>query len=195
MKARFVVHGEPKGKGRPRLGKGGHTYTPKDTTMYENLVKVEYQSQCGGIKFGDKVPLDARVTAYYKIPKSITKKERNEMTANILRPCKKPDIDNVIKAIFDSLNHIAYYDENNTEKIDESVFVSRMYEQLPSFEAYTLHNCIVSNDGQTAYVLADYNLRFSGEIMEYINIPVKIVKENDIWKIQFSRFEALFLGL
>ena len=112
--------------------------------------------------------------------------------------------ENTVKTIFDAMTrkdfeelyyHIAYYDENNTEKIDESVFVSRMYEQLPSFEAYTLHNCIVSNDGQTAYVLADFNLRFSGEIMEYINIPVKIVKENDIWKIQFSRFEALFLGL
>ena len=112
--------------------------------------------------------------------------------------------ENTVRTIFDAMTrkdfeelyyHIAYYDENNTEKLDESVFVSRMYEQLPSFEDYTIHNCIVSNDGQTAYVLADYNLRFSGEIMEYTNIPVKILKENDIWKIQFSRFESLFLGL
>ena len=47
MKAKFTVLGEPKGKGRPRfIPKTGRAITPKDTVQYENLVKLEYQTQC-----------------------------------------------------------------------------------------------------------------------------------------------------
>lgn len=39
----FAVPGEPKGKARPRTVQiAGHasTYTPKETVMYENLVRL-----------------------------------------------------------------------------------------------------------------------------------------------------------
>lgn len=42
----FAVPGEPKGKARPRTVQiAGHasTYTPKETVMYENLVRLYYQ--------------------------------------------------------------------------------------------------------------------------------------------------------
>ena len=35
--AEFTVPGEPKGKGRVRVTRTGHAYTPKDTEIYENL--------------------------------------------------------------------------------------------------------------------------------------------------------------
>ena len=48
MELKFTVHGEPKGKGRPRFNtKTGHAITPKDTVIYENLVRMEYLNQCG----------------------------------------------------------------------------------------------------------------------------------------------------
>lgn len=53
MEIRFTVHGEPKGKGRPRFTKTGHAVTPKDTVIYENLVRMEYLNQCGETKFPD----------------------------------------------------------------------------------------------------------------------------------------------
>ena len=56
MIKKFVVLGEPKGKGRPRVvNKNGFSkaYTPKDTVAYENLVKMEYRMQTGGFRFPD----------------------------------------------------------------------------------------------------------------------------------------------
>ena len=45
------------------------------------------------------------------IPKSVSKKKRGLMLEGMLRPTKKPDMDNVVKIIADSLNQIAYRDD------------------------------------------------------------------------------------
>ncbi len=91
--------------------------------------------------------------------------------------------------------YIAYKDTDSSVKIDESIFVTRMLEKLPSVEGYTVLNCVVSADGNSAIVITDYNLRISGEICEFNSMPVKLIKENDSWKLQFSRFETLFSGI
>ncbi|MBR1497754.1 MAG: RusA family crossover junction endodeoxyribonuclease [Oscillospiraceae bacterium] len=112
MIAKFSVPGCPTGKGRPRFdGRSGRTYTPEKTARYENLVKIEYQSQCGGIRFSDVAMLDMRVIAYYQPPKSVSKKKREMMLSGKARPLKVPDVDNIIKSIADSLNGIAYRDD------------------------------------------------------------------------------------
>lgn len=111
MKVKFTILGEPKGKGRPRVTKTGRAYTPKDTVQYENLVRLEYRRQCNDFKFARNSALDARITAYYAIPKSISKKKRQEMLDFKIRPLKKVDCDNLIKVVLDSLNEIAYHDD------------------------------------------------------------------------------------
>lgn len=108
---RFTVLGEPRGKRRPRMTKTGHVYTPKETVQYENLVRVEYRRQCQDFKFEKDVPLDARITAYYGIPKSASKRKRQMMLEHQIRPMKKVDCDNLIKVVLDSLNEIAYHDD------------------------------------------------------------------------------------
>lgn len=115
----FTVLGEPSGKGRPRFsgytGANGKTYarayTPKKTVMYENLVKLEYEKQCGEFRFPDGAMLDMRIMAYYGIANSKSKKMKEKMRAGIARPTKKPDMDNCLKVIADSLNNIAYRDD------------------------------------------------------------------------------------
>lgn len=114
MKIKFTIHGEPEGKGRPRFRKHGkfpQPYTPDGTLSYENLIKVEYQNQCGGLKFDQGTPLDMRITAYYTIPKSVSKKKRELMLQHVIRPTKKPDFDNLGKVVCDALNKIAFYDD------------------------------------------------------------------------------------
>lgn len=51
------------------------------------------------------------VCAYYKIQKNISKKERADKLSGRIRPTKKPDADNILKIIADSLNGLAYHDD------------------------------------------------------------------------------------
>ena len=114
MKVKFTVPGEPQGKGRPRFRRAGNyvqTYTPDKTASYENLIKLEYQRQCGKKFFDKNTPVDVRITAYYDIPKSTSKKKTQLMLDRKIRPTKKPDSDNVAKLICDSINGIAYHDD------------------------------------------------------------------------------------
>lgn len=114
MRIEFTVAGSPHGKGRPQFSTYGgkvHTRTPEKTVIYENLVKVEYQRQCGKSRFADDAMLEVEIYAYYDIPQSASNKKKQAMRDGILRPKKKPDADNVIKTICDSLNKIAYHDD------------------------------------------------------------------------------------
>lgn len=114
MKAKFTVHGEPQGKGRPRFSTvAGHVKarTPDQTVVYENLIKTEFLGQCGRMKFSDEAMLDVRIFAYYAVPKSASKKKRAAMLSHKIRPTKKPDFDNIGKVVCDSLNGIAYRDD------------------------------------------------------------------------------------
>ena len=110
MEIMFSVPGEPTGKGRPRMTKQGHTYTPQKTVEYENLVRQEYLRQCG-VKFQDNTPLLVKMKAIYAIPKTASKDKRRKMEEVKLFPLKRPDIDNVCKCILDALNGIAYRDD------------------------------------------------------------------------------------
>jgi Holliday junction resolvase RusA-like endonuclease len=51
------------------------------------------------------------INAYYSIPKSTSKKDRELIKQGLKKPTKKPDIDNIAKIILDSLNGIAYKDD------------------------------------------------------------------------------------
>ncbi len=126
-KVKFTILGEPAGKGRPRSSVFNGKIvvrTPKETVLYENLVRTEYRRQVGNFKFDDGQPLDLRVMAYYGIPKSVSKKKRQQMIDGLYRPTKKPDADNIIKAIADSLNNIAYKDDSQLADVQIRKFYS-----------------------------------------------------------------------
>lgn len=136
---RFVVEGEPTGKGRPRFvtrynpvtkKSFGQAHTPKETLVYENLVKVEYSAQTDGFRFDDAAMLDMRVLAFYGIPKSKSKKIKEKMIKGEIRPTKKPDCDNVLKIIADSLNMVAYKDD--TQIVDAQI--RKFYSERPRVE-------------------------------------------------------------
>ena len=129
MRAKFCIHGDPQGKGRPRFSTvcgHVHTRTPDETVLYENLVKTEYRQQVG-VKFPDDAMLDVRIFAYYSIPKSVSKKKRQAMLDKRIRPTKKPDFDNIGKVICDSLNGVAYRDD--TQVVD--CMVRKFYAEIP----------------------------------------------------------------
>ena len=100
----FEVLGEPIGKARPRVTRWG-AYTPQKTVDYENKIKAAY----GGRFYEGYLQID--VKAYFKIPKSTSKKKKESMLMGQIKPDKKPDIDNVLKIVLDSLNKVAYKDD------------------------------------------------------------------------------------
>lgn len=108
MKTVFKIEGQPVGKGRPRFTKSGHAYTPDKTRDYENAIAWAYKA-AGGKLCGGYVSIS--VKAFYKIPKSATKANAEMMRKGFMRPVVKPDIDNVLKAVLDGLNKIAYSDD------------------------------------------------------------------------------------
>lgn len=104
---RLTILGEPCAKQRPRLGKG-FTYTPEKTVNYETLVKQLYILQQKERLEG---ALKLTVNAFFSIPKSTSKKNKEKMLQGEIRPTKKPDWDNVGKIISDALNEMAYKDD------------------------------------------------------------------------------------
>lgn len=104
---RFCLVGAPQGKARPRITRNG-TFTPKRTREYEARIRFAWQC-AGAVSFG-KLPLEIEVTAVFEPPKSLSKKQRYELYATG-RPAKKPDADNILKAVCDALNGHAYADD------------------------------------------------------------------------------------
>lgn len=123
----IIVEGKIKGKARPRVF-NGRAVTPKDTVNYENWVRLNYKEQSGKHLEGQ---IKAKIIAYYKIPKSYTKAKRLACKQNIILPTKKPDIDNCIKVILDSLNGIAYKDDS---QIVEVIAVKKWTEEQERIE-------------------------------------------------------------
>lgn len=101
-----------------------------DTVVYENLIRVEFERQCGGVYFQKDTPLAMEVTAYYKIPSSASRKKAALMVAGKLRPLKKVDSTNLLKAVEDALNSVAYHDD--VQFVDTRI--TRYYGMVPRVE-------------------------------------------------------------
>jgi Holliday junction resolvase RusA-like endonuclease len=125
---KLIIPGEPTGKARPRVTKQGITYTPAKTVNYETLVKELYYVAHGSKRLEGEIT--ARITAYFSIPKSASKKNRAAMLSGQIRPTKKPDGDNLAKIILDSLNSIAYKDDSQVVELT----VSKYYGDSPRVE-------------------------------------------------------------
>ena len=114
----FEVPGKVIGKGRPRLNSyTGVVYTPTKTKDYESLVEQYFL-----LKYPRFKTLEGRIKvsiiAYCSIPKATKKSDINEMLDNNISPTKKPDIDNIVKAVLDSMNKFAFKDDNQITKLE-----------------------------------------------------------------------------
>lgn len=127
MKLTLTIPGEPVAKGRPRFY-NGHAITPKKTVNYETLVKEMWAVTHGQQTLTGE--LCASLTAYFAIPNSKSKAMKKRMSMGLVRPTKKPDIDNLIKSVLDSLNGIAYKDDSQIV----TVVAEKFYSDVPRLE-------------------------------------------------------------
>ena len=140
----FKVMGEPVGKGRPRVTARqskkkdnavfAHAYTPKKTKEYEDKIRFEFlSSTCDKMPVYSKgIPLKAEVTIAFGVPQSYSKKKREQCLKGLLVPTKKPDIDNVLKCIFDAIsNDLCFHDDSQiTEVMAEKVYAEEPYVEV-----------------------------------------------------------------
>lgn len=103
----IFIPGKPKGKQRPRVVRG-HAFTPQETKDYELMIANLYKAYHGKMYEGY---VKVFVKAFYLVPKSYTKKQKEQIMRKEIMPAVKPDIDNIIKIVLDGLNGVAYKDD------------------------------------------------------------------------------------
>ncbi|HBO1369383.1 TPA: RusA family crossover junction endodeoxyribonuclease [Pseudomonas aeruginosa] len=125
----FTVPGEPQGKGRPRIGRVGaqaRMFTPAKTANYEGLIAHSgQQAMVGRALFEGPVLVELDIAL--SIPQSMSKKQKAMALAGQLHPTKKPDLDNVQKAIYDGLNGVVWKDDVQVVK----AVVGKRYGETP----------------------------------------------------------------
>lgn len=124
----FVIPGPPRGKGRPRFSrKSGTTYTDQATAAYENLVALACREAMKGAQpYAGAISLG--VVTYMPIPASASQKKRIAMAGT--NHIKKPDVDNVLKAVLDGLNGIAFHDDAQVARLH----ACKLYSSEPRVE-------------------------------------------------------------
>ncbi|WP_043614247.1 RusA family crossover junction endodeoxyribonuclease [Chromobacterium violaceum] len=110
----FTVPGTPVGKGRPKVstrgGKFARMYTPEKTASYEGLIALAAQAAMAG-RAPLTGPADVSIVMVLPIPTSWSKKKQAAALAGQVFPTKKPDADNVVKALFDGMNGVVWVDD------------------------------------------------------------------------------------
>lgn len=101
----FMVMMRPVPKARPRLARNGHTYTPKNTVDAEKAISLIAKSVISKPLSG---PLSLYIEFFYAVPKSWSKVRREAIPSP---RTERPDLDNIVKLVLDSLNGIAYLDD------------------------------------------------------------------------------------
>ena len=123
----FEVQGVPVPKGRPRMTKTGHTYTPKETKDYEDLVKWSFIQQVGIYENPPEEPVMVKMVFRMPIPKSYSLRKLAKIRSQKMACPKRPDIDNLAKIVLDALNGLAYKDDNQIVQME----LSKVYSDKP----------------------------------------------------------------
>jgi Holliday junction resolvase RusA-like endonuclease len=113
---RFTVEGAPRGKGRgkpvPR-GKFAQIITDDATLAYQNRVSYAAAAAMAraGLDAPMEGPLELRLLIRILAPKA-SKTKREKMINGLIKPARKPDTSNVLKAVEDGCNHVAWRDDS-----------------------------------------------------------------------------------
>lgn len=117
MKYSFEILEKAIGKERPRYNsRTGKMYTPTRTSSFEEKVKWAFLSKYNIATELSTKPFKAKITAIFAPAESLSKKKKEELLFKV-DYTKKPDADNIAKAILDSLNGLAYKDDSQVSAL------------------------------------------------------------------------------
>ena len=124
MTIRIVISGQPVAKGRPRMTRNGHAYTPEKTANWETIAKWEARRQFDGEPLDGA--LDVSVYAYFAIPESWPKWKKQAAISGTVLHTVKPDGDNIAKCV-DAFNGILWSDDARIANLS----VHKVYDAEP----------------------------------------------------------------
>lgn len=104
----------PVAKARPRVtmvGGRARAYTPKKSADYERQIAQSWPHE------RQSAPVRLDIVFGMPIPASWSKKQQGAAASGLLLPAKKPDIDNLLKAVMDAMNGVAYDDDNQVVEL------------------------------------------------------------------------------
>jgi crossover junction endodeoxyribonuclease RusA len=107
-----TVEGTPVPKGRPRIGKSGHVYTPGATRVWEITIQLATRVAMMG-RSPTTLPCVVHVAAILEYPASVSQKKARELLEEGGIHAIKPDLDNLLKAALDGISGatMAVYDD------------------------------------------------------------------------------------
>lgn len=130
----FTVPGEPVAQGRPRFSTRGSfvkAYDPAKSKDYKAYVKLVAMA---AMNERSLKPLDGAIAvsikAFVSVPKSKSKKFRQNALKWLERPTKKPDCDNIAKILLDAMTGIVYEDDKQIIRL----VVEKFYDEVPRVE-------------------------------------------------------------
>jgi len=115
----FTVYGHPVAKGRPRFstrGKFPVAYTPEKTKTYETEVGMMAKAAIGASKALEG-SLVAFIYVTFPVPPSYSKKRTEACLSDTEKHTKRPDLDNVIKAVIDGMDKIVFFNDSQITSI------------------------------------------------------------------------------
>lgn len=108
----FAIPGKPFAKQRARATRMGRVYTPKETVRFEQVVAQIAIEHFPAPFVG---PVRLTVIATFAPAASWSRKKREATIGQF--HVQKPDTDNLLKAILDGLNRIAFADDSQVAEI------------------------------------------------------------------------------
>lgn len=129
----FNIFGQPKGQGRPRARMNGFhasVYKDKQSRFYETFIAdtiLRNNSKAIYFTHDDyKSGLELEIDCYFSVPSSYSKKKQNDCFAGLISHTKKPDLDNVVKAVLDGITLSGLWDDDS---IVVSINATKKYTQ------------------------------------------------------------------
>lgn len=120
----FTVLGKPKTKARPYFGKG-RAFTPAKTAEAEAI--FVQRAAISAPPSPLRGPLALEVRFYFEVPKSWSRKKRAQV---LPFHTSKPDADNLVKLVKDSMNGVFWIDDSQVCVVS----AAKLYDEVPRTE-------------------------------------------------------------
>ena len=121
----FIVPGVPVAKGRARMTRAGFAYTPGKTRDWEAHVRFAASQAAEYAPYKEAVGVE--IIFALPVPRSFSAKRKAAALRGDLHPAKRPDIDNLGKAVMDAMNAVVYEDDRQIVNLR----LRKVYAEVP----------------------------------------------------------------